>query len=182
MQKKTRLRKVALFIETFIESFEKLSIRWISIMRLKLVSSHVSAQPCLLWVLHWNEPIFVLIYRVCFIIFCCILMLQFKTQSIIRVCVLFGFFFRLWRLLVFKRFIVWMSLRSMLFHLHHQNVKKNCIALDSDHQCWESNHTSFVRWNCKEMGKMLIFCVIREIQMNDLHGAGGAHFFSPTNK
>lgn len=44
-KKKPRLRKVALFIETFIERFEKLSVRWISIMRLKLVSSHVSAQP-----------------------------------------------------------------------------------------------------------------------------------------
>lgn len=32
---------------------------------------------------------------------------------------------------------------------------------------WNSNHTSFVRWNCKEMRKMLIFCVIW-----DRHGGG----------
>lgn len=80
-----------------------------------------------------------LLWSACFIIFCCILMLQFKTQSIIRACVLFGLFF--FSSMSITNFQAFYRVNEFVFHaisLATPKSKKKCFSCCKRSGQWPS--------------------------------------------
>lgn len=156
-------------LDSFIWSFEKFDILWISIILLDPSGRLLVRAGLLMW-LHLNQSIFALMY---FLYYCRLLYIFNATilhpincTSAARIT--FEFFtmpnanVKVFRICV--RFFPCFAKNANNYFFMLQMCWTVAIELRIK---WNSNHTSFVRWNCKEMRKMLIFCVIW-----DRHGGG----------